>query len=246
MSNAPGDRAHQTPSQTVGLFFGYALPDEGGPELLPPHAPASSAAVGDNAVLADAVVKLVGEAEGGRFHYAGISLGGASSIGLAQRYLEWLISCGFFCPDARIGFEQTRIDRVAQVTKQGTSSLIGATPARWFAADFVAREPTVAFAILTDLSETDDASYAVCCGALADFDSTSDVGAISAPSIDTLPSRVTGGREHEIAMQVRAEFTNGLSRTEIAGVMLHSALDTGLPLAESRTGESARHFCRAR
>ena len=29
----------QTPSQTVGPFFGYALPYDGGNELLPPHAP---------------------------------------------------------------------------------------------------------------------------------------------------------------------------------------------------------------
>lgn len=30
---------HQTPSQTVGPFFGYALPYEGGAQLLPQHAP---------------------------------------------------------------------------------------------------------------------------------------------------------------------------------------------------------------
>ncbi|MHC5794770.1 protocatechuate 3,4-dioxygenase subunit alpha [Lacisediminihabitans sp. FW035] len=30
---------HQTPSQTVGPFFGYALPYDGGDRLLPPHAP---------------------------------------------------------------------------------------------------------------------------------------------------------------------------------------------------------------
>lgn len=29
---------HQTPSQTVGPFFGYALPYDGGDRLLPPHA----------------------------------------------------------------------------------------------------------------------------------------------------------------------------------------------------------------
>jgi protocatechuate 3,4-dioxygenase alpha subunit len=31
----------QTPSQTVGPFFGYALPFDGDNELLPPHAPGS-------------------------------------------------------------------------------------------------------------------------------------------------------------------------------------------------------------
>src|ERR1700722_20278176 len=31
----------QTPSQTVGPFFGYALPYEGDAHLLPPHSPGS-------------------------------------------------------------------------------------------------------------------------------------------------------------------------------------------------------------
>lgn len=35
------ERALQTPSQTVGPFYGYALPYEGGPDLLPAHAPST-------------------------------------------------------------------------------------------------------------------------------------------------------------------------------------------------------------
>ena len=49
--------------------------------------------------------------------------------------------------------------------------------------------------------------------------------------IATLASPVTGSHEHEIVMHVRAALTNGLSRIEIAEVMLHTALDAGLPPA---------------
>ena len=305
------------------------------------------------AELADAVLRLVDEAGGGRFHYAGLSLGGAVGIELAVRHPERLISLGIFCSDARIGTEQTWVERSAQVTSQGTPSLVGATPARWFAPDFIAREPGIASGILNDLSETDDASYVFCCGALAGFDRTADVGAIAIPtivvsgefdpvttpddlrqlasripgarsvsiagashlaavekpaeaavvladllaprdysesddlyergmatrrsvlgdahvdaaqakitpetaafqrfitryawgdiwsreelskrerSIATLASLVTGSHENEIAMHIRAALTNGLSRIEIAEVIMHTAIYAGLPPANN-------------
>ena len=50
-------------------------------------------------------------------------------------------------------------------------------------------------------------------------------------SIATLASLVTGGHEHELRMHVRAALRNGLSRDEIAEVILHTALYAGLPPA---------------
>lgn len=53
----------QTPSQTVGPFFGYALPYEGGAELLPPHSPGTirfHGTVYDGAGIAipDAIIEI--------------------------------------------------------------------------------------------------------------------------------------------------------------------------------------------
>jgi len=48
-------------------------------------------------------------------------------------------------------------------------------------------------------------------------------------SIATLASLTTGGHENEIAMHVRAARRNGLTRDEIAEVLLHTALYAGLP-----------------
>jgi alkylhydroperoxidase/carboxymuconolactone decarboxylase family protein YurZ len=39
------------------------------------------------------------------------------------------------------------------------------------------------------------------------------------------------GREHEIAMHVRAALTNGLTREEIAEVLLHTSVYAGVPAA---------------
>jgi 3-oxoadipate enol-lactonase / 4-carboxymuconolactone decarboxylase len=52
-------------------------------------------------------------------------------------------------------------------------------------------------------------------------------------SIATLASLTTGGHENEIAMHVRAALRNGLSRDEIAEVLLHTALYAGLPASNS-------------
>ncbi|MGN7799588.1 bifunctional 3-oxoadipate enol-lactonase/4-carboxymuconolactone decarboxylase PcaDC [Leifsonia sp. 22587] len=52
-------------------------------------------------------------------------------------------------------------------------------------------------------------------------------------SIATLASLVTGGHENEFRMHVRAALRNGLSRTEIAEVVHHTALYAGLPAANS-------------
>lgn len=55
-------------------------------------------------------------------------------------------------------------------------------------------------------------------------------------SIATLASLVTGSHEAEIRMHVRAALTNGLTRTEIAEVILHTALYAGLPPANGALG----------
>jgi 3-oxoadipate enol-lactonase/4-carboxymuconolactone decarboxylase len=52
-------------------------------------------------------------------------------------------------------------------------------------------------------------------------------------SIATLASLTTGGHGNEIAMHVRAALRNGLTRDEIAEVLLHTALYAGLPASNA-------------
>lgn len=52
-------------------------------------------------------------------------------------------------------------------------------------------------------------------------------------SIATLASLVTGGHTDELRMHVRAALRNGLTRSEIAEVIQHTAIYAGLPAANS-------------
>ena len=52
-----------------------------------------------------------------------------------------------------------------------------------------------------------------------------------ARSCITLAVLATLGREHELAMHVRAALRNGLSEEEIAEVLLHTAVYAGVPAA---------------
>ncbi|TXN28337.1 4-carboxymuconolactone decarboxylase [Lacisediminihabitans profunda] len=315
---------------------------------LPGHgaSPVASAPF-DFAELADAVIRLVDETGGGRFVYAGVSFGGAIGIELALRHPHRLLGLAILNSDSKIGTAEGWADRARQVRRQGTPSLVGATPGRWFAPGFVERAPAEASRTLVELGEVDDESYALCCEALAGFDRGAEVGGIRVPtvvvggesdpvttaadlqnlaaripgahsvtiaaashlavleqpvlvaevladllresadtayergmrvrrevlgdthvdganakitpetadfqefltryawgdvwsrpglgrrerSIATLASLVTGGHDNEIAMHVRAAIANGLTRAEIAEVLMHTALYAGLPAA---------------
>ena len=52
-----------------------------------------------------------------------------------------------------------------------------------------------------------------------------------ARSMVTLAVLTALGREHEIAMHVRAALTNGLTKEEIAEVLLHTSVYAGVPAA---------------
>ncbi len=58
----------------------------------------------------------------------------------------------------------------------------------------------------------------------------------------TLAVLTTLGREQEIAMHVRAAVGNGLSREEIAEVLLHTAAYAGVPAANSAFAVGRRVF----
>ena len=49
----------------------------------------------------------------------------------------------------------------------------------------------------------------------------------------TLAALVSLGRDHEVAMHVRAALRNGLTADEIKEVLLHTAVYAGLPAANS-------------
>ena len=149
---------------------------------LPGHgfSPKASAAFTIDQV-ADAVVGLVDSIAVDTFHYAGISLGGAIGLALAVNHPSRLTSLAVICSGARIGTSDAWTDRAAGVRASGTPSLVAGSAARWFAPDFLSRDPTAGANALDQLLDIDDESYALACEALAVFDQTDALGGIRTP-----------------------------------------------------------------
>ena len=73
------------------------------------------------AELADAVIELVDSiAPGARFHYAGVSLGGATGLQLGIKHGERLKSLSVQCTGAKLGTPEGWLERAETVRTQGT------------------------------------------------------------------------------------------------------------------------------
>jgi 3-oxoadipate enol-lactonase len=150
--------------------------------------------------LADAVVELVDSiAPGEKFHYAGVSLGGATGLQLGIKHGDRLKSLSVQCSGAKIGTPEGWLERAETVRTQGTPVMIQGSAERWFAPGFMDREPEVSSRLLHSLRDADRFSYAFCCEALAGFDVRDQLGSI------TVPTQVVAGVLDEVAPPSMAE-----------------------------------------
>lgn len=133
--------------------------------------------------LAESVLALVDSVGGGRFHYAGISLGGGIGLALALAAPERLASLSVLCSTAKIGTAEGWAARAAQARASGTASVVASSSERWFAPGFLAADSGAGSRALTELLGIDDESYALCCDALAAFDESERMGEIAVPSL---------------------------------------------------------------
>jgi 3-oxoadipate enol-lactonase len=138
----------------------------------------------DVADLADAVVGLVDSiAPGAVFHYAGVSLGGATGLQLGIKHGERLLSLSVQCSGAKLGTPEGWLERADTVRGQGTPVMIQGSAQRWFGPGFMDREPDVSSRLLHALRDADRFSYALCCEALSRFDVRSELGSITVPTL---------------------------------------------------------------
>ncbi|MGF1653061.1 MAG: alpha/beta fold hydrolase [Actinomycetales bacterium] len=164
---------------TAGLLadtlrvVGWELPGHGG------AAPATGFGLAD---LAEAVLAALDAAGlGGACHVAGDSVGGAVALEMALRAPDRVRSVAVLGSGARIGTPPTWAERAALVRSAGTAGLVASTPGRWFGPGFPDRDPVSVAALLADLADADDASYAAGCEALADHDLRGQLPRIAAP-----------------------------------------------------------------
>lgn len=167
----------------------FDLPGHGGS----PSAVLSAPEPGGTTVedLGSLVLDLVEHHGRERFHYAGISLGGAVGAHLAVQHADRVASLGLICSSAHFGPPQPWRERAALVRLKGTEPLLATSPGRWFAEPGTAETP-LGRALLRNLADADPVGYAACCDALAAYDCRPDLARITAPTL------VVGG-SHDLA-----------------------------------------------
>lgn len=156
---------------------------------LPGHGGSSSAVLPDPEPgrttvghLASLVLALADHHGWDRFHYAGISLGGAIGAHLAARHPERVASLALVCSSAHFGPAEAWQERAGLVRIKGTAPLLETSPGRWFATADAADTP-FGRRLLGSLADADPVGYAACCDALADYDLRPELVAISAPAL---------------------------------------------------------------
>ncbi|MER7049146.1 alpha/beta fold hydrolase [Streptomyces jumonjinensis] len=142
--------------------------------------------------LAELVLGLIDTVGRHRFHYAGVSLGGAIGAQLALGHPGRVGSLALVCSSAHFGPPEPWRERAALVRREGTGPLLATAPGRWFADPETTAATPLGEMLLRNLADADPAGYAACCDALADYDLRSALPRISAPAL------VIGG-SHDVA-----------------------------------------------
>lgn len=159
------------------------------------------------AELADAVVELVDTvAPGARFHYAGVSLGGAAGLQLGIKNGERLKSLSVQCTGAKLGTPEGWLERAETVRTQGTPVMIQASAERWFGPGFMEREPERSSRLLHALRDADRFSYAFCCEALSGYDVRNELSIIGVPT-----QAIAGAHDSAAPPSLAAEIAEGIT-----------------------------------
>jgi 3-oxoadipate enol-lactonase len=118
-----------------------------------------------------------------RSHFCGLSMGGATAMGMAQQYpkrLDKVIVCDSPCASSPATAQQWE-ERIAVAQSQGMTALADPTIARWFPAETVAANPPYLGKIRQMILATPVNGFVGCAAALADHDFRSKIGEVTQP-----------------------------------------------------------------
>ncbi|NGO70981.1 3-oxoadipate enol-lactonase [Streptomyces boncukensis] len=180
---------------------------------LPGHGGSPAALLREHSVpaLAALVLELADSLGAERFDYAGVSLGGAVGAWLAAHHPDRVASLALVCASARFGDPETWRERAARVRAEGVEWLAGTAAARWFTPGHQETEATRA--LIADQRAAAPAGYAACCDALADYDLTDRLSAITARTL------VVAGRQDLATPPVHARrLADGIARATLVEI----------------------------
>jgi len=133
--------------------------------------------------LVDDAVTLLDALAIGRVHFSGLSMGGATALGLALRQPERVgrvIVADSPCASSQASARQWE-ERIAIAAKDGMEPLVEATIQRWFSPQTLARNPPHLDKVRAMIRATPVAGFIGCAAALADHDYASQVASAKSP-----------------------------------------------------------------
>src|SRR5215813_12118248 len=183
-------------------------------------------------LIADALA-LMDALEIRKAHFAGLSMGGATALGLAQQRpdrLDRVIVCDSPCQSTPTSSQQWE-ERIVIAQKQGMEALVEATVARWFPPETLAKKPAYVDKVRAMIRATPVDGFIGCAAALADHAYNSKLETVTCPvlfmvgekdgvtpaAMKDMHARLKGSRYVELAgaghisnLDRSAEFTQAI------------------------------------
>jgi 3-oxoadipate enol-lactonase len=118
-----------------------------------------------------------------RAHFAGVSMGGLTGVGLGARFasrIDRLVLCN---TAAKIGSPEVWVPRAAKARSEGMLALADAVLPRWYTPGFIENNPLVMAQVRDVFVHTDKDGYASNCEALNAADLRGEAPSIKAPTL---------------------------------------------------------------
>jgi 3-oxoadipate enol-lactonase len=118
-----------------------------------------------------------------RAHFGGLSMGGATALGLAQQYpdrFDRIIICDSPCASTPATAQQWE-ERIVMATEKGMAAMVEPTVTRWFPPETVAANPPHLGRIRQMIRTTPLNGFVGCAAALANHDFRSKVSSVKHP-----------------------------------------------------------------
>ncbi len=184
-------------------------------------------------LIADAVALMDGLGIG-QAHFGGLSMGGATALGLAEQHparVASIIVCDSGCMSTPQSAQQWE-ERIVVAQKEGMEALVEPTMARWFPPETLAKNPPHLAKVRAMIRATPANGFIGCAAALADHNYNAKVATVKCPTLfmvgekdGTAPaamkdmqSRLPGSKYVELAgaghisnMDRPAEFTRAIA-----------------------------------
>jgi 3-oxoadipate enol-lactonase len=175
-------------------------------------------------LLMDDVLALMDALAIDKAHFAGLSMGGATALGLAEQHperLDKVIVCDSSCQSTPATAQQWE-ERIATAQKQGMEALVEPTVARWFPPEVIKANPPHLDKIRQMIRSTPVTGFIGCAAALANHNYAAAVATVKRPVL------FLAGEKDGVtpaAMRKLGEALPGSRYVELAGAGHISNLD---------------------